>query len=99
MQTFVFLPERYRSLRLYLAELRGRRANRIPAADLRVIQNAVTKLSDGETVAITYLANPSQGMPPNLIPLQSAIQALSSMLTGLSVQLNRSAMGEIDDER
>lgn len=95
--SFVVLPEVYRGLRLDLITLRRRRTESLTREDKTIIQETLSKLEDTEKTVLRYIQKP-QSAPPNLRPLQTAVRALSGALANLSIELQQSALGGINDK-
>jgi hypothetical protein len=92
----ISLPERYRTLRLNLVELRERQDKHWDSEQRTIVQATVTNLIDAENSIIKFIVKPTRPFP-NLMPLHQSIQVLSGMLTALSVSLDQVAIGGDDD--
>jgi len=91
--TFLALPERYRNLRLSLVELRARLDDSWSDDQRRVVQDAIAKLTDTENSVVRYIGDETRALP-KIAPLGVSIQVISTLLTTLSVELNKRAVGE-----
>lgn len=91
------LPDRYRALRITLIELRTRVKSLLSAPQQTKMQSVIAKLTATALDVSTKLGNRSSASKLNLKPVQQDVQSLATMLTELSVQLDKRAIGESNE--
>jgi len=94
---YLLLPERYKALRVALAELRTRLDPELTIEQKTTMQSVIVKLSGTGTHISTRSGTGPSAQKPNLRPLQQDIQEMTSLLIELSVRLDSRVIGESDE--